>query len=362
MSSDILIIGAGISGLMTAFECCQAGATVTLLDKSASGREASWAGGGILSPLYPWRETAAIHSLRRWSEQQYPLLTSRLLESTGIDVELNRCGMLIADDDDPQLIEAALTEQQIAIQWLDQRDLAVSHPGLNLQARYRLTLPAIAHIRNPYLLKALKHCLLQQRVSMLEHQQVTQLNLTETGRHIDSVETTDGRLSAATIILTAGAWSPGIWPVTNVMSALEIFPVKGQMLLLQTAPGTIPSIILQNHQYIVPRNDGHILVGSTVEHAGFNKVNTVPAKRQLKAFFDRLYPAFSHLPVKQHWAGIRPGSKRPPIICQHPEIDNLYINSGHFRNGLNLAPASARLVVDLVLGREPVVPSQPYQL
>ncbi|MEE9412304.1 MAG: FAD-dependent oxidoreductase, partial [Methylococcales bacterium] len=145
-------------------------------------------------------------------------------------------------------------------------------------------------------------------------------------------------------------------------SELRIFPVKGQMLLLQAPIASIPSIILQKHQYIVPRKDGHLLVGSTVEHTDFDKVTTVSAKRQLKAFFDSLYPEFSDLPVIGHWAGIRPGSNGTPVIARHPEIENLYINSGHFRNGLNLAPASARLVVDLMIGREPIVAAQPYRI
>jgi glycine oxidase len=162
--------------------------------------------------------------------------------------------------------------------------------------------------------------------------------------------------------LTAGAWSRQLWPETGMLSELNIFPVKGQILLLKTPSASIPSIILQKNQYIVPRNDGHVLVGSTVEHSGFNKVNTVVAKRQLKGFFDGLYPTLSHLPVIKHWAGIRPGSNGIPTISQHPDIDNLYVNSGHYRNGINLAPASARLVVDLMLGREPIVPPEAYCL
>jgi glycine oxidase len=362
MNSDILIIGAGVIGLMTALECRRAGATVTLLDKSATGREASWAGGGILSPLYPWRENDAVVALHRWSVQQYSLLASELLEATAIDVELNQCGMLIAAVDDQQLAESKLLDQKIEFQWVDNNVLTVSHPGLNLATNRSLLLPTIAQIRNPCLLKSLKKLLIQQNVTILEQHQVTQFNFTKSGDYIDSVQTSEGRFSADNIVLTAGAWTQQLWPNINADAAIPIIPVKGQMLLLKTSVGSIPSIVLQNNQYIVPRNDGHLLVGSTVEHAGFNKVNTVSARRQLKQFFDHLYPALNHLPVIKHWAGIRPGSNRSPIICRHTNIENLYINSGHFRNGLNLAPASARLVVDLIADREPIVPVQPYQL
>ncbi len=362
MNSDILIIGAGVIGLMTALECRRAGATVTLLDKSATGKEASWAGGGILSPLYPWRENDAVNALHRWSVRQYPLLASELLDATGIDVELNRCGMLISAIDDQQLAENRLLDQKVAFRWVDNNQLAVSHPGLKLAASRTLLLPTIAQIRNPCLLQGLKTILIQQNVTILEQHQVTQFNLTRSGDHIDSVQTSEGRFSADNIVLTAGAWTQQLWSTINADSALPVFPVKGQMLLLKTSAGSIPSIVLQNNQYLVPRNDGHVLIGSTVEHAGFNKVNTVSARRQLKQFFDQLYPALNHLPVIKHWAGIRPGSNRSPMICRHANIENLYINSGHFRNGLNLAPASARLVVDLIADREPIVSVQPYQL
>jgi glycine oxidase len=362
MNNDILIIGAGIMGLMTALECRKAGATVTLLDKSSVGREASWAGGGILSPLYPWKEHQSIDPLRHWSSRYFPSLAAELLETTGIDVELNRCGLLIADVDDQQLAQNRLSSQDIPFTWVDDNDLSVSYPGLKLATNQSLWLPTIEQIRNPRLLQALKKLLVALGVTIVEQHQVTQLNLTECRSRINSVKTQQHNFSADQVILTAGAWSHGIWPMISQSSALRIYPVKGQMLLLQAPIDSISSIVLQNHQYIVPRKDGHLLVGSTVEHTGFDKVTTVLAKRQLKAFFDSLYPALSGLPVIGHWAGIRPGSNGTPVISRHPEIENLYINSGHFRNGLNLAPASARLIVDLMIGREPIVPIQPYQI
>ncbi len=362
MNNDILIIGAGIMGLMTALECRRAGATVTLLDKSVVGREASWAGGGILSPLYPWKEDQSIDKLRHWSALYYPSLAAELLDVTGIDVELNRCGLLIADVDDQQLAQSRLSEQNIPFTWVDNHDLTVSHPGLTLTSHQSLWLPTIEQIRNPRLLPALKKLLVALDVNILEHHQVTQLNLTECRSRIDSVATQQHNFSAAQIILTAGAWSQRLWPNINQSGELNIFPVKGQMLLLQAPIASIPSIILVDNQYIVPRKDGHLLVGSTVEHAEFNKDITITAKRQLKAFFDNLFPTLSELPVIGHWSGIRPGSNGTPVIAKHPDIENLYINSGHFRNGLNLAPASARLVVDLMIGREPIVPNQPYKI
>ncbi|HFD11833.1 MAG TPA: glycine oxidase ThiO [Crenotrichaceae bacterium] len=362
MNSDILIVGAGVIGLMTALECSRAGATVTLLDKSLVGQEASWAGGGILSPLYPWRKGNAISALRNWSERQYPLLAAELHESTGIDVELSQCGMLIADIPDQQLAENTLAERNMPFRWLDSGEVAHSHAGLCLSANPALLLPTIAQIRNPRLLAALKKLLEQQQVKIFENHQVTRFILNQSGTRVDYAETPHGEFSADSVVLTAGAWSPGLWPDINSGTALPIFPVKGQMLLLQAPIGSIPSIVLSDHQYIVPRKDGHVLVGSTLEKTEFNKVKTVPAKRQLKHFFDRLYPLFSHLPVIKHWAGIRPGSHGNPIISRHTEIENMYVNSGHFRNGLNLAPASARLVVDMIVNREPIVPVAAYRL
>ena len=135
------------------------------------------------------------------------------------------------------------------------------------------------------------------------------------------------------------------------------------MLLFQARPNILPYMILEDDYYLIPRRDGKILVGSSVERVGFDKSTTEQTKNKLKSFALELFPALKDFFLIAHWAGLRPGTEHGiPYIDNHPEIDNLSINAGHFRNGLTMAPASAQLMADLILKQTPTLDPQPYQL
>ena len=143
----------------------------------------------------------------------------------------------------------------------------------------------------------------------------------------------------------------------------QISPVKGQMLLYAAKPDTLSNIVLDGDHYLIPRLDGHILAGSTVEENTFDKATTPEAQRQISDFALKLLPALKSYPLVKQWAGIRPGTPNGiPYIDRHPELSNLSINAGHFRNGLAMAPASAQLLADLILGRPTSVNPEPYRL
>jgi glycine oxidase len=135
------------------------------------------------------------------------------------------------------------------------------------------------------------------------------------------------------------------------------------MLVLRSQPGHISHIILKRGHYLIPRQDGRILVGSTVEETGFDRSITDLAHSELRAAAVELAPSLNECPVEHHWAGLRPGSPDgTPFIGEHPNIRGLFVCGGHFRNGIVLAPASARLATDLMLGRPPLFDPTPYQL
>jgi glycine oxidase len=122
-------------------------------------------------------------------------------------------------------------------------------------------------------------------------------------------------------------------------------------------------MVLDGDQYLIPRRDGKILAGSTVEQDDFDKTTTAEARNRLNAFAVNLLPSLKNFPVINHWAGLRPGTEHGiPYIAKHPEVGNLFINAGHFRNGLAMGPASAQLMVDIVLERTPQVTPAPYEL
>lgn len=357
---DITIIGGGIIGLLTAREFIKAGATVAIIEKNELGQESSWAGGGILLPLYPWRQSDAITRLVLQSLKLYPALASQLTDETLIDPEWNPCGLLIVKNPD-------LTA---AVNWCDANTISYRPAGadffnmLNTAPDQPLWLPEIAQARNPRLVKSLKQDLLNKGATLVEHCELTSINLTK--NHITSIQTLSGQLAVNQLIITAGAWTGQLFQQffpAAIDDAPKIAPVKGQMLLFDAQPETLSYMVLDGDQYLIPRRDGKILAGSTVEQDDFNKTTTTQARDRLNAFAQNLLPSLSNCPLIKHWAGLRPGTEHGiPYIDKHPEIDNLCINAGHFRNGLAMGPASAQLMVDLVLERATQVAPEPYQL
>lgn len=359
-SPDITLIGGGIIGLLTAREFINAGASVAIIEKNTLGQESSWAGGGILLPLYPWRQPDAITRLVLQSLKLYPALASQLIDESRIDPEWNPCGLLIVKNPD---ISAA-------VDWCDANAI-VYRPGgddffnmLNTVPDRPLWLPEIAQARNPRLVKALRQDLINKGVTLIEHCELTAVTLDN--NRVTAIDTTSGRFSVNQLIITAGAWSGrlfgNLFP-SAVTEAPGIAPIKGQMLLFDAQPDTLSYMVLDGDQYLIPRRDGKILAGSTVEQDDFNKITTSAARDRLTEFAINLLPPLKNYPVIKHWAGLRPGTDHGiPYIDKHPEIGNVYINAGHFRNGLAMGPASAQLMVDLVLNRPTAVAPEPYQL
>lgn len=355
--TDILIIGGGVAGMLTARELLQAGVRVTLLERGLVGGESSWAGGGILSPLRPWCEPEAINRLCRFSQAQYPVLAEALRQGSGTDPEWWRCGTLYLDmdPDEHELAGAWCRASVVENSLLDAAGVAVMESGLRAAAGVSLWLPGTAQIRNPRLLKALQKDLRQRGLVLREGAGVEGLKLAD-GR-VAGVEVGGQLLTAERYVVTAGAWSEGL------LQFLQVEPVKGQIVLFRASPGLLGRIVLAQGHYLIPRRDGHILAGSTVERVGFDKSPTGQALADLKAFALETLPVLNEGMVERQWAGLRPGTASGvPYIGVHPELANLYFNCGHFRNGLVMGPASARLLADLLLGRPPIVPPEPYGL
>ena len=348
VNTEILIIGGGISGLLTARELILAGHEVTVVDKSAIGQESSWAGGGILLPIYPWRQAAAISDLVIHSIKQYPRLNSELLTATGIDPEWRDCGMLICKNPDFDQAVAWCQQRGVAYQAASSAD----YNGLNSDWQQPLWLPDIAQIRNPRLLKSLIAYLRQLGVRFVENADVQRVVIKN--NRVEQVETADQTFNLQQLVVTTGAWMAGVLQDLLPQAGLNlpIKPVKGQMLLFDALPDTLDKMVLDGDRYLIPRRDGKILAGSTVEDIGFDKVTSEQAKQQLYQFATELMPDLKRYPVCHHWAGLRPGSPQGiPYIGLHSQISNLGINVGHFRNGLVMGPASAKLLADLILQR-----------
>lgn len=357
--SDILIIGGGIIGMLTARELSLAGMNVTIVEQGKTGQESSWAGGGIISPLYPWRYSAAVNALAEWGQSHYPELIAEMNSETGLDAELIQNGLLILDDE----VEKASVwaeKRQANLQLIDSKEVSGLEPELSaalLTDNKAIWMPEVRQVRNPRLVKVAKKYLLKQGVKFVEQTQVS--GVLTSGSKVEGVTTSNGEIFTDKVLLAGGAWSSSL--LKNKKISVE--PVKGQMILFKTKPDTIRRITLSKDRYIIPRQDGRVLVGSTLEHTGFDKATTKEAREELKHEAFRIIPCLKEAEIEHHWAGLRPGSTEGiPYICEVPNMEGLYVNTGHYRNGVVLGPASARLAADIILLRQPIIDIAPYQL
>lgn len=355
MQSDCIVVGGGLIGLFCARELARSGLRVLLLERGQLGREASWAGAGVLAALEPQTTPTALQALLSYSQERYADLARDLQTETGIDPEWTRSGLLLVGPDAGSQALAWKTMGE-PVEALDLAALPGLEPALSIPGpAWRVS--AVGQIRNPRLLRALRCALAAASVAVREHCEVRALRHTK--GHILGVETVGERIDAGTVVIAAGPWSRSL--LDGLPYPPLIFPVRGQMLLYRTPPGTLRHIVQHGEVYLVPRRDGTMLVGSTVEHVGFDKTATGEARAALHAAAGALIPALARRPIVDHWAGLRPGSGTGlPVIAGHPEVRGLYANTGHFRNGLVLAPSSARLLCDLILGRVPIVAPEPF--
>ncbi|HIC41052.1 MAG TPA: FAD-dependent oxidoreductase [Piscirickettsiaceae bacterium] len=324
--SDCLVIGGGIIGMMSARMLVNSGASVTLLDQRVCGRESSWAGGGIISPLYPWHYDDLTNELSFESQAVYETLCDSLHSSSGIDPQYQKSGLLMMDEFETATAKAWMKRYKISYE---------SHPQGALFTH-------IAQVRNPRLLQALKADIINRGVNIVEHTQVESL-ITKDDKVL-GVHSSKGDFLASNVVACSGAWTGQLLDLED-----DVFPIKGQMIILKAKAGDIKHIILDQGRYIIPRVDGRILVGSTMEDVGFYRDVDQPTKDSLYEFAWQHIPALKNVEIEYHWSGFRPASKSGKVIvARDKKFNNLFINTGHFRNGLNMAPASANRITQLI--------------
>ncbi|MDH4273973.1 MAG: glycine oxidase ThiO [Gammaproteobacteria bacterium] len=356
MSETAIVIGGGINGLLTARALSQRGVAVTLLEQADIGRAASWAGGGILSPLHPWRYGAEVQALVQRSQALYPALCAELAELTGIDPEWTRSGLLTLGADVDEAL-AWSNARGVTAQVVAEYEVREIEPAVVPGAAPAFWMPDVGQVRNPHLLQALQKELCRRGVKILRQTHVQDMQPEGAGW---KVLADTGHWTAKQVVVTAGAWTARL---LTRWASLAITPIKGQMIQLATLPGTLQRIVLQENRYIIPRRDGLVLIGSTLEDVGFETATTPQARAELLEFAQRIAPALRAFEVVRQWAGIRPAAPAGiPYISAHPQFPGLFVNAGQFRNGVVMAPASAQLVVDLMTGAPPCISPTPYSI
>lgn len=357
-TQDVIVVGGGINGMLSARALALAGCRVTLVERGYCAREASWAGGGILTPLYPWRYGEAVTRLDALAFPLWPALADSLAEESGIDPELSLHGVLHAAVEDPTRAKAWRDRHAIGLATCTPQTLAGWFRRLAIPQGPAFWLPERGSIRTPRLGRALRQWLLSCPETRLVEQCEVHSIETERGR-VTGVKSATERFAAPKVVIAGGPWSREL--LATAGAASPIAPLRGQMLLFETDGTLLESVVLMGGFYLIPRRDGRLLAGSTFETVGFDRSTTREGRERIYRKALAMLPALAGSPVTHHWAGLRPASPASvPRVGAVAGIDGLYLNAGHGGNGVALAPATAELLTALLLGRVPPLDAAPY--
>jgi glycine oxidase len=355
---DILIIGGGVIGLTIARELHKRGAgDITILERGEIGCEASWAAAGMLSPNIETDIGSPFHVFCRESLELYPSLADELLNETGIDIELDRTGTIFVSLDDEGGLEILaeyrrLRENRIEIESWSKEEILRAEPHLSSTVQVGNFYPRDCQVENRKLLSALESYSQDNGVEIIEQTTVSSF-IIENGC-VAGARTKTGEFRAGETILAAGAWSSMI-EIGSLTPHLGIKPIRGQMIWFDCGERLLEKVIYGPGCYLVPRKDGRLLAGSTTEDVGFEKAVTDSAVEALRDAAYRILPDLRTRNFGGSWSGLRPrSSDELPVIGGLGDLKGLTVATGHYRNGILLAPLTAKVVADSLTGQQPV--------
>lgn len=353
----VVVIGGGVIGCLTALYLHRLGANPIILEKGSAGRESSWAGAGILCPIHPWLYPDSFSHLINRSLAMFPEMNAMLEELSGLKTEWRNCGLMIPlfDDDRIHHREDALNWSEKFGWNVEELDAAAScelEPTISEYVSGSLRWPAVGQVRNPRILAAVKEALARAGVEIREHAEVVSISESGVGA-VSAVTLADGeKVETDAVLLAAGSWSGEL--AEQIGFKLPVEPVKGQIVLLKDKPGRVNHIIKHDDAYLVPRIDGHILVGASMERVGFERGTTTDVVSSLLESTYRITPGLKDSEIVQQWMGFRPGSPDGmPYLGPVDGVEGLWVASGHYRNGVALAPATAEIMSRWIMGEAP---------
>jgi glycine oxidase len=351
MIPDVVIVGAGAIGLAIGHELCGHGFRVIILDAGEPGRRASWAAAGVLAPQGAHPHAGPYLSLSLKSRDMFPDYAAQLRDETGIDIEhRTEGGLHIALDDAEaaELSERCAHQKSLGlpVEYLTGEETRSLEPALYPETRCGLLFREMHQVENRRMVTALAAATRLRGGVIHAGSPVIQI-LVNKGRVV-GVETPGMRYRAGMVILAAGAWSRLVCRGIDEIK-LPVRPVKGQMVALDGGGHTVFHRVIHGlSQYLVPRRDGRILVGATVEKVGFDATVTAGGVAQLLNQAIRVAPGLQTAPVVETWAGLRPMSRDGKPILGPTGVPGLIAATGHYRNGILLTPVTARLVAEYV--------------
>jgi glycine oxidase len=354
---DVIIIGGGVIGCGLAWELGRAKLSVTVIERHRPGEEASGAAAGMLAPTSEAVEAPAMVSLATSSAALYPSWVAQLADQTSIDVGYRREGTLLVATSEAE----AEAWRHLPGEFMRGTEVRELEPALSAQIQAAFYLPSDHQVDNRRLMQALLKVVNQSGGEVLSGLPVSQL-MTAGGR-ATGVTLADGTpLAGGAVVNAAGCWAGQLAAVGPRLSPTR--PIRGQMVMLKdTAISGRPlvrHVVRSPRAYIVPRAGGNLLIGSTTEDAGYEKKVTARGIAGLLAGGMEMAPELRRLPFVEAWAGLRPDSPDHLPILGATDLENYFVATGHFRNGILLAPITAKLVAEVILGQSPSLELEPF--
>jgi glycine oxidase len=355
-TAAVTIVGGGVIGLTIARALALRGVRdVLLLERGNLGAESSWAAAGMLAPQAEANRAHEFFQLTCRSRDMYPAFAAELLSETGINVELDSTGTLYLafSDEDEAEIERRYTWQNAAglpVEQLTAAQLRELEPAINRSVRAGLKFPLDTQVENRRLLAALIAANQSLGIRIQTETEVAALKI-ERDR-IVGLETSRGPVATDCIVLAAGAWSSQVSAGDKTLPDLRIKPVRGQMLCFEPNTRVSRHVIYTPRGYIVPRRDGRLLAGSTSEQVGFDKQVTADGVQSIRAAATEISARISSLAIVDSWAGLRPrAADTLPVLGPCDEIAGLHYATGHYRNGILLAPVTGELIASAIVDK-----------
>lgn len=350
---DVLIVGGGVIGLTLARELRRLGVRrIAVVERGRVGQEASFAAAGMLAPN---AENEIVDDFYRFcdgSRSMFPEIAGELLAETAIDIELDRSGTVYAaftevDSEHLGMRYARQVEAGIPVEQWSAEEARKAEPCLAENVRESLYFPNDWQVENRKLLAALKAYATANGIDLIEetpiHSPVVE------GSKVSGVVTGARTLSAQATVLATGAWTSLI-KIAGAAVPFGVKPVRGQMISYAPPDRMFSRVVYSHRGYLVPRADGRILAGATVEDVGFDDRVTPEAVDLLRRTAVEMAPCLDEVPIDDAWAGLRPlASDGLPVIGPMPGYDNLFVTTAHFRNGILLAPISAKILAERIV-------------
>ena len=358
-TADVVVAGGGLIGCAVARELARRGARTVVVERGEVGEEASRAAAGMVAPQAECERRGPVLTLGLLSRARYRAWVAAVEAESGVDVEYCGDGILyVALTPADERVLAARSRWQRAA-GLRVRRLGLGQarrlvPSLARPVRAVLHFPDDHRVNNERLAVAVAHAARRAGAAILRRTPAVAVRVRR-GR-VTGLATPAGTIAAPVVVNAMGAWAAALG-VPRGVARPPVFPVRGQMLVLRGEPGALARPLYSLRGYLVPRRDGRVLAGSTLERAGFEKRVTLGAMTDILAAARALAPGLAGLAFERAYAGLRPATPdRRPILGAAPDLEGLFYAAGHYRSGILLAPVTAEAIADLVLSGRTALP------